>query len=955
MFCFIRQKIWNKKWMAASLWIGNLLFIAIAVSSPVYAQAVMQKVAIQMLYAEHTASGDNPGAVTLDISLSSGNGGLSDPVSQAEEFCTSIGPALGLPSLLSSIQYYTPAFSARPLVERNGAKAQTDLRFSYLSGMEEYARIKSGSFPKAPAEDGVIEAVVSVRTLSEQDMLIGDEYLLPKLQQPDGEPYRLRITGVFEPAPDSGDFWDVSPSSYLNRCFLSKETFERLFLSDKITSQTLGIHYYTLLDYSQIKGSRANGYLASLRQLNEQAALMGGSVSNRMEGVLESYLPQERKLSVSLLVLQVPVYILLAAFLFMVSKQMLELEENEIAVLKSRGAAKGQILQIYLLQSGLIALAGLLPGIPLGLFVCQVLGASNAFLEFVQRSSLDVSLSPAAIAAAGAALLLSICAMVLPALRHANVSIVGYKQKKQRKWKAPWWQKCFLDVLLLGISLYGWYSFQSARDLLAAQAADGSALDPLLYFSSSLFILGLGLLGLRLFPFLVRLIFFIGKRLWTPALYVSILRVVRTRSGQGFLMLFLVLTISLGIYNAEAARTINQNAEEQIRYGIGADIVLQEVWKNNAGPVLSDIEASMQAEQETLNPTIKEGVTYYEPDFSRFQEIEGVVQTARVLRDTQTTVQIGSAGTGHSLRSVTLLGIHTKEFVETAWMKEGLFPIHWYHYLNAMSQNAHAVLLSSNFEREYGLKLGESISYANSQGQRIQGMICGFVDYWPSYAPVVRETGDDGLTQEREQYLIVANLSQVQSVWGITPYEVWMKLEGSSQPVYDFIEENGLSLRSFRDAQSEWIACKNDPLFQGTNGNLTVGFIVVLLLCFVGFLIYWILSIQTRVLQFGIFRAMGMSMREVIGMLFTEQLFLSGSAIGLGVVVGLLVSRLFVPLIQIGYTAADQTLPLEVVGASSDFIRLFTVIAGMVVLCMAVLGIRISRIRISQALKLGED
>ena len=44
---------------------------------------------------------------------------------------------------------------------------------------------------------------------------------------------------------------------------------------------------------------------------------------------------------------------------------------------------------------------------------------------------------------------------------------------------------------------------------------------------------------------------------------------------------------------------------------------------------------------------------------------------------------------------------------------------------------------------------------------------------------------------------------------------------------------------------------KNDPVLQGTNGILTVGFIVVLLLCTVGFLIYWILSIQSRALLFA--------------------------------------------------------------------------------------------------------
>ena len=272
-----------------------------------------------------------------------------------------------------------------------------------------------------------------------------------------------------------------------------------------------------------------------------------------------------------------------------------------------------------------------------------------------------------------------------------------------------------------------------------------------------------------------------------------------------------------------------------------------------------------------------------------------------------------------------------------------------------MSQDARGVLVSSNFKELYGYKVGDIITYKNEYGESARGVIYGFVDYWPTYAPVTREVSKEGAVKETDNFLIVAHLQQVQSAWGVTPYEVWMKMEGSSQPVYDFVKDTGAWLVLFKDANAQLIDLKNDPMFQGTNGVLTVGFIVVLILCTTGFLIYWILSIQSRALQFGIFRAMGMSMREILAMLLNEQLFISGVSIGAGVLVGNLAARLFVPLIQIAYSAADQVIPLEVVSAQSDSVRLFAVIAGMMILCMVILGWLISKIKISQALKLGED
>ena len=201
----------------------------------------------------------------------------------------------------------------------------------------------------------------------------------------------------------------------------------------------------------------------------------------------------------------------------------------------------------------------------------------------------------------------------------------------------------------------------------------------------------------------------------------------------------------------------------------------------------------------------------------------------------------------------------------------------------------------------------------------------------------------------------MGNLSQIQATCGVLPYQIWMKVKGSTQFIYDYIEESQLQLLSFKDTSAALVSKKNDPIFQGTNGILTVGFIVVLLLCTTGFLIYWILSIQSRSLQFGIFRAMGMSLREILAMLINEQIFISGASIATGAAIGIVASRLYIPLIQIAYAASDNVLPLSIITAQSDFVKLFSVIGIVILVCMIILGVIISRIKIAQALKLGED
>ena len=229
------------------------------------------------------------------------------------------------------------------------------------------------------------------------------------------------------------------------------------------------------------------------------------------------------------------------------------------------------------------------------------------------------------------------------------------------------------------------------------------------------------------------------------------------------------------------------------------------------------------------------------------------------------------------------------------------------------------------------------------------------MDYWPGFAPTKTEVAASGDIVHTNNYLIVASLAQLQLVYGTKPYEIWFNMDDSTQPLYDFLANRNVHLKAYRDVTADVIEMKNEPLFQGTNGILTANFSVVLLLCMVGFLIYWVLSIRSRELQFGIFRAMGMSMGEVLRMLLVEQVLISGTSIAIGVGVGLLVTRLYLPLIQIAYSTADQVLPLRLVTETGDYVKLFTVIGVMVVICMGVLAWLISRIRIAQALKLGED
>ena len=98
-----------------------------------------------------------------------------------------------------------------------------------------------------------------------------------------------------------------------------------------------------------------------------------------------------------------------------------------------------------------------------------------------------------------------------------------------------------------------------------------------------------------------------------------------------------------------------------------------------------------------------------------------------------------------------------------------------------------------------------------------------------------------------------------------------------------------------------------------------------------------------------------MSYGEIIAMIVYEQILVSGAAIFTAIFVGGIASELYVPLFQSLYSAKEQVPGFAVIPLRSDYLKLYVIILLMLLTGFAVLGRLISKIKISQALKLGED
>ena len=925
--------------MVLCLLLGSILLIATVVSFPLYRNAAFDRMLVDEFQNSLSETGQWPAMLNMVTMSKKDKGGKN--IKKMEDLVSQVYSELGVTEKVTVKYYLQEQKEAASTMQRSDS-SDMRLRLGFLSALPTHAKMLSGQmYSDAGVDDqGNIEVVVSENTMVTANLLVGECVEFKGLKDVSGKAIKVKIVGVFEEEDRNDFYWQVKPDEMSGILLMNEQLFSDMFLGEAAGKYTLTCNFYTLFEYQNITATSVEKVATYSNWLKKESPYKATVKKVYYSDIIEQFSKKKDRIEATLFILQVPVLILLAAFLFMISGQMYDMERNEISVMKSRGGSSGQMFRLYLYQSILLTLIGGAVGVFLGTIFCRILGSAQNFLEFNMRRELNVTFTKDTWIYLLIVMVSSVAIMTLPALKHSRLTIVKLKQSNALR-KRAWWEKLFLDVISIGVAIYGYRSFSKNQQVMVTNVLQGESLDPLLYFSSSLFIVGMGLLFLRLQPLAIKLIYTLGKKFWSPASYASFMENVKNGKKQQFIMLFMILTISLGMYHATVARTILQNAKENAEYLEPVDLIIKEQWADNSA-MMSSSSSSGNMEK-----------TYIEPDFGKYSKIAGASSITKVIYDAKASAAVGVK----QYQPCTLMAIHTREFGEITALPAGLQEKAYREYLNALAVEPRGILVSEQFKNSYGFKVGDTMDYKDTDGNTVTGKIVEFVKYWPGYNPQTISMKSDGTAEMTENLLVIANISYLQQKFGVTPYEVWVDLEdnANSDGVYQWIADNDVHVKKFVDKQVELKKVTEDPLLQGTNGVLTMGFIVTIILCAVGYLIYWIMSIRSREMLFGVLRACGMHKGELFHLLINEQIFSGLLSILAGIGIGHLTSSMFVPILQTAYAAANQVLPMKLITDKGDLIRLYGVVGAVMALCLFILIMIVFKLNVTKALKLGEE
>jgi putative ABC transport system permease protein len=935
MLHFIKHKLLNKKWLNLCLLTGIILLVAVFSCSPMFEKGSLDK----LLQKSFNDSANDSGEYPLVL--------YRNGFCETKDYPDSAAVYGRLDAYESKWNQYIDVdkIISEQLLKAAGGSAAASfcgsgkyLDIMLIRDMDAHIDIVKGeNLSDGLLSDGTIPCIISESVMDEYGLVVGEKLSFDYNVDSSGNPACFTVVGIFaEKAEDNQNFWYKTANSYSKVIFTNESGFD--YYVENYQLDTVSYEDYMLLDYTGINSKNAMDYMYYIEEFTRADSSFG---CNFYE-LLSDYSQNAGTVKTILFVIELPVCVLLLAFVYMVSKQILGMETVEIAMLNSRGVSPVRIVGLYVLQSAILAFFGCIIGIPLAYFMCRMAAGTDAFLKFSGKDVSVYQFTPEMLIFALIAGIAAILFMSLPVLRLSRLTVADKRESGGK----PFWEKCFLDVILLCISSYLLYNYYRQSDSMALDIISGDKLDPMVFLDSSLFIFATGLLLLRLIKYLVRFIYFLGKKRWKPAMYASFLTIMRT--SQGFISVFLVMTVAMGIFNANMARTVNENNEERLSYDMGADVVSTENWR-----------------VKIYKPDRDTTLRYYEePDFERYENLvdAGICQSVtRVMRNDDTELTVNSK----KVSGCTLMAVNTREFGETARLKSGLNDTHWFNALNALSQNPEGVIISKNLADEYGVKVGDSISYRyfdsaitdEEDSTAISVTVCAIVNAWPGFDSYAYTENEDGEILQTGNYLLVANYAGVVDSYELTPYSVWMRLaDGKTvSDVESYLEEEGVTLSGISSISQSVSDMKDSAQIQITNGMFTISFIISVLLCTVGYLIYWIMSIKNRESIFGVYRAMGMTMKEINRMLVNEQIFASLLSVLAGVGVGIISTRLFVKLLALVYLPEKHNIALEGYIASGDMLKLVVIFAMVFVICLTVLRRLVKDMKIVHALKLGED
>ncbi|MCB0127999.1 MAG: FtsX-like permease family protein, partial [Caldilineaceae bacterium] len=574
IFAVAVRRLLSQRGLALATAVGLVASIALVMSVPLYTDAVYYSILQEELRSndDGDASLQRPPFAFMFRYVGSLYGMMEwDDIVQVDEYLSGAAvQALGLPHRLTVRYAKTDNFRLFPTEDAAYADVRDPLawvNYAFVTDFDQYTTMIEGTYP-TPATanpDDPVEVAINEAMAQELGLQVGESFLTFRRVELDNGGSRvvqipIRITGVWRATNPNDEFWFYRQSVFDNQLFVPEATFQGR-ISGLLNDEIAQALWYLIMDGDNIHAGDVGWLTARIQQVQQRAATL--LTNTRLEvspyDALNSYRISTRLLNVLLYAFSIPIVGLLLAFIGLVVSLAVNRQRNEIAVLRSRGATGIQILGIAALEALLLGAVALAAGIPVSEGISRIIGATRSFLNFSVENDLRVNMTLNTFRFGLVALGVTLIAQVVPSLGASRYTIVSYKQEQSRNIKPPWWQRAWLDILLLIPAGYGAYLLQQQGTIanMGAENAGDPFANPLLFLVPALAAFSLTLFILRILPLIMKLIAWFAGRMNSVGFLLATRYLARDPGFYTTPLVLLILTLSLSSFTASLAQTLD--------------------------------------------------------------------------------------------------------------------------------------------------------------------------------------------------------------------------------------------------------------------------------------------------------------------------------------------------------------------------------------------------------------
>jgi putative ABC transport system permease protein len=915
--------------------------VALAVSIPVYAEGASLRLLKAELAKQERQNNRSPFALLFRYFVSGTNQPLEwERVKSADDYIKGDGLAsLDLP--VAGLARHARSGQLRLFLPPSAGGQNQFLKnvtLGFLSGMDERIKIVDGAAPKPALDVKQSVDVMLMRDLADElGVNVGDQFTLVGAAGSRVASIPIRVAGLWAPISAKDPAWFFPPGAFKD-VILAPETTYTGPVAAALKGEVGQVLWFARLSGDGLTAAQAIPLLGRIESARARAAgiVQGLKLEQSPADALNRYRSGAAALTLQLFVFSAPILGLVFYFVGLVAAQLVARQRGEIALLKTRGVRDAQILGIYVVEWLLLGAVALSVGPTIGLFFAEFMGRTRSFLQIAADAPpLPLALTSDNLRFGVAAVALGLLAALAPAAVATRRTLVDEQQQAARAVRKPFWQRFYLDFLLLIPPAYGIYQLGRSNGIQLGALRGANPLDnPLLLVVPMLFCFALGLIAVRLIPLLLELLARLSARPAWVAPLVALRALARQPSAYRGPLLLLILTLSLASFSASMAATLDGALREAIGYQIGAATQLLETGQSTEQPQGQD--------QQPERKDIRDEARWLFVPVSDHLDVSGITAAARV-GSYDAAIQLGGIS-----QQAQLVGIDRVDFPKVI----GRFDRAWAGgqplgaLMNLLARTPEGVIVSKDALAK-GLKVGDTLPAVLTlfdDRREVRFKIVAAVDLWPGYYP------QDGP-------VIVANLNYIfDQMGGLYPYDVWISRDPSAKVdnIVSGVRGLGIAVVDARDAAALIAEEQAQPRRQGLFGLLSVGFIAAGALTLLGFLISALIAARRRAIDLGVLRALGMSGVQVAVELVIEQVLLVAAGIGAGTGIGLLAAKLVVPLLQVGAGPHPGTPAYPPQIAWDQVSLIYLVFAAALLLTLLALSWTLGRMRLFQAVKLGD-